>query len=128
MPTTQTLQESASRSRRSAMPEATSVSSGPAAAYRLLPEARRSLFHSFIDSNPFYLLSACCMLAGCLALTNSLSWLSIPLPKLLILLLTLNVYEGALIGLAAYLVLVRGLRRDGMMLVILEAFFLIDIT
>jgi hypothetical protein len=110
------------------MPEATPVSSGPAAAYRLLPKARQSLFHSFIDSNPFYLLSACCMLAGCLALTNSLSWLSIPLPKLLILLLTLNVYEGALIGLAAYLVLVRGLRRDGMMLVILEAFFFIDIT
>jgi hypothetical protein len=54
--------------------------------------------------------------------------LSIPLPKLLILLVTLNVYEAALIGLAAYLVLVRGLRRDGMMLVILEAFFFIDIT
>jgi hypothetical protein len=89
---------------------------------------RPSFFHSFVDSNPFYLISACCMLAGCLALTNSLSWLSIPLGKLLLLLLTLNVYEAALIGLAAYLVLVRGLRRDGMMLIILEAFFFIDIT
>ena len=29
---------------------------------------------------------------------------------------------------AAYLVLVRGLRRDGVILVILEAFFFIDIT
>jgi hypothetical protein len=88
-----------------------------------------SFFRYFVEnSNPFYLISACCMLAGCLALTNSLSWLSIPLWRLLILLATLNVYEAALIGLAAYLVLVRGFRRDGMMLVILEAFFFIDIT
>src|SRR5580658_7893723 len=88
-----------------------------------------SFFRYFVqNSNPFYLISACCMLAGCLALTNSLSWLSIPLWRLLILLATLNVYEAALIGLAAYLVLVRGYRRDGMILVILEAFFLIDIT
>jgi hypothetical protein len=68
------------------------------------------------------------MLAGCLALTNSLSWVSIPTSKLLILIWTLNLYEAALIGLAAYLVLARGLRRDGMILIILEVFFLIDIT
>lgn len=68
------------------------------------------------------------MLAGCLALTNSLSWLSIPTHKLLILIATLNAYEAALIGLAAYLILCRGLRRDGMVLIVLEAFFLIDIT
>jgi hypothetical protein len=41
---------------------------------------------------------------------------------------TLNVYEGALIGLAAYLICRRGLARDGVMLLILEAFFLVDIT
>jgi len=68
------------------------------------------------------------MLAGCLALTDSLSWWGIPTSRLLILFATLNIYEAALIGLAAYLVLVRGLRRDGMMLVIVEACFLIDIT
>jgi hypothetical protein len=90
--------------------------------------ASPSFFRSFVDSNPFYLASACCMLAGCLALTNSLSWWGIPTSRLLTLFATLNLYEAALIGLAAYLVLVRGLRRDGMLLVILEAFFLIDIT
>lgn len=88
----------------------------------------RSLLRGFIDSNPFYLVSACCMLAGCLALTNSLSWLSISTTRLLTLIATLNVYEAAVIGLAAYLVLVRGLRRDGLVLVMLEAFFFIDIT
>ena len=49
--------------------------------------------------NPFYLLSAMCMLAGCLALTNSLSWTSIPLPRLLALIATLNLYEGLLLAL-----------------------------
>ena len=92
------------------------------------PIGGTSLFRYFLDSNPFYLISACCMLAGCLALTNSLSWLSIPTHKLLILIATLNAYEAALIGLAAYLILGRGLRRDGMVLIVLEAFFLIDIT
>jgi hypothetical protein len=88
----------------------------------------RSLFRSFIDSNPFYLISACCMLGGCLALTNSLSWLSISTTRLLVLIATLNIYEAAVIGLAAYLLLVRGLKRDGMVLVMVEAFFFIDIT
>jgi len=91
-------------------------------------KAASAFFRSFVDSNPFYLASACCMLAGCLALTNSLSWWGIPTSRLLTLFATLNLYEAALIGLAAYLVFVRGLRRDGMLLVILEAFFLIDIT
>jgi hypothetical protein len=90
--------------------------------------APASFFRSVVESNPFYLASACCMLAGCLAVTNSLSWWGIPTSRLLTLFATLNLYEAALIGLAAYLVLVRGLRRDGILLVILEAFFLIDIT
>jgi hypothetical protein len=90
--------------------------------------ASTSFFRSFVDSNPFYLASACCMLAGCLTLTNSLSWWGISTTRLLTLFATLNLYEAALIGLAAYLVLGRGLRRDGMVLVILEAFFIIDIT
>jgi hypothetical protein len=68
------------------------------------------------------------MLGGCLALTNSLSWTSIPLPRLLILIATLNVYEAALIGLAMFLVLHRGLNRDGILLLILESFFLADVT
>jgi hypothetical protein len=89
---------------------------------------KKTFARSLLDSNLFYLISACCMLAGCVALTNSLSWVSIPTSKLLILIFTLNLYEAALIGLAAYLILVRGLRRDGMILIILEVFFLIDVT
>jgi hypothetical protein len=78
--------------------------------------------------NPFYFLSAACMLAGCLAITNSLSWVSIPMPRLLVLIVTLNLYEAAVIALAAYLIRVRNLVRDGVMLLILEGFFLIDVT
>jgi len=55
------------------------------------PVSALSLLRGFIDSNPFYLISACCMLGGCLALTNSLSWMSVPIPRLLILIGTLSV-------------------------------------
>jgi len=78
--------------------------------------------------NPFYFLSAACMLGGILAVTNSLSWTSISIQRLLVLIATLNIYEAALIGLAFYLVRRRNLVRDGIMLLALEAFFLIDIT
>jgi hypothetical protein len=92
------------------------------------PVTASSLLRDFIDSNPFYLISACCMLGGCLALTNSLSWMSVPIPRLLVLIGTLNVYEAALLGLAAYLIARRNLRRDGLVLLVLEAFFLVDVT
>jgi hypothetical protein len=78
--------------------------------------------------NPFYLISAACMLFGCLAVTNSLSWMSIPISRLIVLITTLNVYEAALIALAYYLIRHRGNLRDGVMLLVLEAFFLIDVT
>src|SRR4051812_2950150 len=76
--------------------------------------------------NPFYLMSAACMLAGILALTNSLSWRPIPISRLLLLIVTLNIYEAALIGLALFLIIRRKLLRDGKILLILEAFFLVD--
>jgi len=88
---------------------------------------RRRLLRRVVDRNPFYLISAACMLGGCLALTNSLSWLSLPLPRLLTLIATINVYEGMLIVLAVILI-GRGLLRDGKILLILEAFFLVDVT
>src|SRR5690349_21490416 len=72
------------------------------------------------DRNPFYLLSAMCMLFGCLALTNSTSWSPIKLQRILILTATLNFYELLLIGLALFLIVRRGLRRDAMILLILE--------
>ena len=77
-------------------------------------------------TNPFYLLSAMCMLGGCLALTNSLSWTSIPLPRLIALVVTLNAYEALLLALGLYLLARRGVVRDGLMLLFLEAMFLVD--
>jgi hypothetical protein len=73
------------------------------------------VLRSIADRNPFYLISALCMLGGSLALTNSLSWISLPLGRLLLLMATINVYEAALIGLALVLVK-RGLLRDGKIL------------
>jgi len=76
--------------------------------------------------NPFYLLSACCMLFGVFAMNDSLDWSPIAMGKLLTMILTLNVYELMLIGLAAFL-LRRGIKRDAMILLIIEAFFLADV-
>ena len=42
------------------------------------PRPRSAPVRFLVRTNPFYLLSAMCMLGGCLALTNSLSWTSIP--------------------------------------------------
>jgi hypothetical protein len=78
--------------------------------------------------NPFYLLSALSMLAGCYTLAHALrleagqSW------KLLVLLGTLHVYEFLLIGLALFLIKRRALPRDGAMLLRLEVLFLVDAT
>lgn len=89
---------------------------------------RRSIFRAVCDRNPFYLLSAACMLFGCIALTNSSSFSPIKLNRLLMLIATLNFYEVLLIALALFLIVRRGLRRDGTILLFLEAFFLVDVT
>lgn len=80
------------------------------------------------EHNPFYLLSAACMLASCLALTNSLSWTSIPRGRLLTLILTLKLYEAALLAIALFLITRRRLVRDGRMLLVLQLVFLADFT
>jgi hypothetical protein len=56
------------------------------------------------DGVPFYLISAACMLGGCLAINNSLSWMDAPAIHDIILIAQLNVYEVALIALAWFLV------------------------
>src|SRR5215208_6611083 len=76
--------------------------------------------------NPFYLLSAACMLFGVFALNDSLDWSPIGLRKLLTMIVMLNVYEAVVIGLAVFL-LKRNIRRDGLLLLIVEAFFLADV-
>lgn len=93
-----------------------------------LPRPRQAVVDRLFESNPFYLMSAACMLFGCLALTNSLSWSPIRHERLLILILTLNLYELLLLGLGLFLLAARGIRRDGLTLLILEAFFMIDVS
>ena len=78
------------------------------------------------DYNPFYLLSAGCMLFGVFALNGSLGWSPIGLGKVLKLILMLNVYEAAVIALACVLMR-RGIRRDATLLLIVEACFLADV-
>ena len=86
---------------------------------------RSPIARLFVEYNPFYFLSACCMLLGCFVLNDALDWSPLPQDNLLVLIATLNVYEAALITLG--LVLVRkGLVRDGTFLLVLEAMFLAD--
>lgn len=89
---------------------------------------RSSVLHFAAEHNPFYLLSAACMLAGCLILTNSLSWNPIALKRLLTLIVTLNAYEAVVIGMALFLAVRRQLPGDARLLLILQAFFLLDFT
>jgi hypothetical protein len=104
--------------------------SAPAPAPQGRPRVRlmQSLLQLIVDRNPFYLLSALCMLVGCILLTNSTSYSPIARGRLLVLLGTLNVYEFLLIGLAVWLIARRDLVRDGAILLGIEAFFLVDIT
>src|SRR5688572_8984354 len=89
------------------------------------PPRPNPIVRLFIDYNPFYFLSACCMLLGIFVLNDSLDWSPLPQDNLLILIATLNVYEVALIGLGL-LLLRKGPIRDGVFLLLLEAFFLAD--
>src|SRR5687767_13842328 len=87
---------------------------------------RSTIVRFLAEYNPFYLLSACCMLFGVFAMNDSLDWSPIPLHQLLTMIVTLNVYEAMLIGLAGFL-LRRGITRDAIILLIIEAFFLADV-
>lgn len=90
---------------------------------------RRLLLRFLVEHNPFYLLSALCMVGGCLLLGQALHLKpQAAFGRLLILLATLQVYEAALIGLGLYLILRRGLMGDGRMLLLIEAAFLVDAT
>jgi hypothetical protein len=90
--------------------------------------ARPTFLRSIIEHNPFYLLSAACMLGGCLALTNSLSWSPIHRETLLKLMAALNVYEFLLVGLAYFLIRKRNVRSDAIKLLVLEALFIVDVA
>jgi hypothetical protein len=86
------------------------------------------LFRLVAEHNPFYLISAACMLGSCLALTNTVTWNPIATRRLLTLIVTLNLYEAALLAIALFLIGGRRNPRDGRMLLLLQAFFLVDFT
>jgi hypothetical protein len=89
---------------------------------------RRRWWISLLWHNPFYLLSAASMLAGCAALTNSLSFSSIDSGRLLQLMGALNLYELLLVALAALLIRRPNVRYDAINLLILEAFYMVDVA
>jgi hypothetical protein len=78
--------------------------------------------------NPFYLLSAFCMLVGCYGLIRVARAAAVQSEALLVLMGVLHVYELALVGLAWYLIKSRRAVRDGRMLLLLELVFLVDAT
>jgi len=77
---------------------------------------------------PFYLLSALMMMVGCYTLAHSLDLKVAAVPKLLALIVIVNLYEAMLIGLGVYLIRHRRLLRDGVLLLMLELPFLFDMT
>ena len=92
-----------------------------------VPSRSRSFLQYVADNNPFYLLSAASMLLACLLLSNTTTWSPIAARKLVMLIVTLNVYELLLVGLGLYLITRRNHLRDGVMLLVLEAVFLADV-
>jgi hypothetical protein len=96
--------------------------------YRLRPTLRAALVSFLVHHNPFYLLSALSMVAGCYAINSGLSPRTGELPKLLTLLGILNGYEAIVIALGLFLIRRRGILRDGRTLLLIEAPFLVDLT
>jgi hypothetical protein len=96
--------------------------------HTLRPKVRSLLFAFLAHHNPFYLLSALCMIAGCYALNGALDVRAGQLGRILILLGTINLYEVLLIALGLFLIRSRGIVRDGRTLLLLQAVFLVDLT
>ena len=80
-----------------------------------------------MKSNPFYALSASAMLLGCWLLSVALPLQAGgPLGGLLLLMAVVQLYEGLLVGLGAWLVRTGRAPRDGVTVLVLETVFLVD--
>lgn len=79
-----------------------------------------------MKSNPFYALSASAMLLGCWLLSEALHLQAGQLGGLLLLMAVLQLYEGLLVGLGAWLVRSGRAPRDGVTVLLLETVFLVD--
>jgi hypothetical protein len=89
---------------------------------------RRSWLLFIIDHNPCYLLSGACMLIGCRLLISVLHTPAGDVKKLLLLLGIINLYELLLVILGLVLIKRIAFKRDGRILLALQALFLVDIT
>ena len=88
----------------------------------------RSLLRSVHDRNPFYLLSALSMFVGYRIVIAAANAPAGDWRTLIRLIATLQAYEAVIIALALFLIARRGLRRDGWILLGIEALFLVDLT
>jgi hypothetical protein len=92
----------------------------------MLTLASRKSTAWIIDHNPFYLLSALCMLFGCYALNHAMNVQAGEFWKLIALLITTNLYELLLVALGVLLYTRLGLVRDAMYVLMTELLFLAD--
>ena len=92
------------------------------------PPQARSFWRFIHDRNPFYLLSAVSMFAGCRAIISAVGVAPGDGRMLIGLVAALQAYEVLLIGLALFLIRRRGLGRDGWILLSIDALFLTDLT
>src|SRR5437763_12059706 len=92
------------------------------------PAPRPSLMRFIADRNPFFLLSAVSMFAGVRIILAALNVSPGDVWRLLLLIGVLNAYEAAVIALALFLITRHNQRRDGWILLSIEALFLLDLT
>src|SRR4051812_32553066 len=93
-----------------------------------LAPPRNNFLRFIIDHNPCYLLSGAFMLLGCWLLNFALYTKAGDLKNLILLLLIINIYEVCLIALGLVLIRKDMFKRDGRILLALEALFLVDVT
>ena len=92
------------------------------------PSPARSLLRLIHDRNPFHLLSALSMFVGYRLVLGALDSPAGDGRTLLGLIVVMQAYEAVLIALALFLIVRRGLVRDGWILLGIESLFLVDLT
>lgn len=90
-------------------------------------DLRGSWVHRYlVPPNPFYCLSAVCMMVGCYLTASALAARPGAVGELILLTGTLQLYEILLVVLGVYLVRRGGRVADGWLLLIIEAVFIVD--
>ncbi|MBI1373099.1 MAG: hypothetical protein GC159_10240 [Phycisphaera sp.] len=91
---------------------------------------RKLHWYTVRDHNVFYPASAVSMMAGCFLLSSAMGMKMEPVSlwTVLAMLGVMQVYELLLVGLAIYLLRAKRLWRDGRLLLIAEAIFVVDLA